>query len=157
MARLGMGTAILVSVVLGIILLYLLGISGMFSLIILGFAATYLTNPDERTYKIGGFAGIVLAILIFVYGLFIWPILPITLPRIPGSIMFGLQISGFFSLISGLILTLIICFFFGAIGGLIAQKLLKKRVKKPRAYTRRNINKKSSRKPRKTLNRTFKN
>ncbi|MGZ7044562.1 MAG: hypothetical protein ACXVHM_08205 [Methanobacterium sp.] len=157
MVKLGKGTAIIISVMIGIILLYLFGINGIFALVVLGFAATYLTTPGDRSYKIGGFAGIILAILIFVIELFIWPPLPVNPPTIPASVMTGLQLTGIFELIFGLIFTMVIFFLFGALGGVLAQKIFKEKVEKPRAHTRRNINKKESRKPQRTLNRTFKN
>lgn len=156
MARLGMGAAILISVLLGIILLSILGISGMLSLLVLGFAATYLTVPDERTYKAGGIAGIILALLIFIYGLFISPQLPLTPPSLPGSIMINLQLSGIFNLIIGLIFSIVICFIFGSLGGLVAQKILKKEPKKPKTHTR-SMHKQTDKKPRRSLNRTYKN
>ncbi len=156
MAKLGMGTAITLSVILSIILIYLLGINGMFVLIILGFAATYLSDPDQRSYKIGGIAGIVLAGLIFVYELFVWPPLPITPPAIPDAVMNGLRLNGVFDLIFGLIFSVVIFFLLGALGGLVAQRLFREKKEKPRAHVRRNLAP-PPKKPRKTLNKTFKN
>jgi hypothetical protein len=157
MVKLGMGASIIISVILGIILLYLFGISAFLSVILLGFIATFLTTPNERNYLAGGLAGIVLAILIFIFGLFIWPVLPVDLPSLPASTMVTLQLSGLFNLILGLIFTIIICFIFGSLGGLIAQKMLDNKKDKPRAHTRNNINKNSKRKPQRTLNKNFKN
>lgn len=136
MNKLGIGAAILISVILGIILLSILGISGMFSLIILGFAATYLTDPSERNYKAGGFAGIILSFLIFIYGLFVSPQLPLTPPSLSGVIMISLQIYGIFDLILGLIVSILIFYIFGCIGGLIAQKLLEKKKVKQKTHKR---------------------
>ena len=157
MARLGIGAAIIISVILGIILLYLFGISGLLSIILLGFIATFLTAPNERSYIAGGIAGIILAIIVFIFGLFIWPVLPVDVPSLPVDTMINLQLSGFFNLILGLIFTIVVCFIFGSLGGLIAQKILKNKKDEPRAHTRNSINKNSKRKPQRTLNKNFKN
>jgi hypothetical protein len=140
MARFSMGAAILTSVLLGVILLSILGISGIFSLIILGFVATYLTAPNQRSYKAGGIAGIILGALIFIYGLFISPTLPIDPPTLSSFTMINLEISGFFTLILGLIISIVICYLFGSIGGLIAHKILKKETKKPKTHVRKKSN-----------------
>lgn len=155
MAKLGIEAATAISVILGVILLSILGISGIFTLLILGFVATYLTKPNERTYKSGGIAGIILALLIFIYGLFISPILPITPPSLSLDIMINLQLSGLFNLVLGLIFSVLICYLFGSLGGLTAQKILKKKIKKPEDYHKRSFNKKPKKK--KLLNKSFKN
>ena len=156
MARLGIGAAVLISVILGVILVYLFGISGLVSLVFLGFIATFLTAPNERSYMAGGISGIILAILLFIYGLFIWPTLPVNLPSLPTDTMVNLQLSGLFNLILGLIFTIVICFLFGSLGGLIAQKLFNKKKDKPRAHIRE-MNKKSKTKTQRTLDKSFKN
>jgi hypothetical protein len=130
MAKMSVGAALFISVLLGIILLSILGISGIFSLIILGFAATYLTAPSQRSYKVGGIAGIILGFLIFIYGLFISPNLPVDPPSISGFTMINLELSGIFTLILGLILSVSICYLFGSLGGLVAQKCLIRKLPK---------------------------
>ena len=155
MVRLSMGAAILTSVLLGVILLSILGISGIFSLIILGFVATYLTAPGQRSYKAGGIAGIILGFLIFIYGLFISPNLPVNPPSISGFTMINLELSGIFTLILGLILSVLICYLFGSLGGLVAQKMINNEVTKKETtksgYHTRNNHKKSSNRPKRTL------
>lgn len=156
MAKLGIGASIFISVILGIIFLSILGISGIFSLIIIGFVATYLTAPSQRSYKAGGIAGIILAFLIFIYGLFISPTLPVSPPSISSFTWISLELSGFLNLILGLIISIAVCFLFGSLGGLIAQKILKKEIIKTESHTRNNSKPKSNKKPRRSLNRTYK-
>lgn len=155
MARLGMGAAVLISVIVGVILLLIMGLSSMFSLLFIGFAATYLTAPSERRYKVGGYAGIILGIIIFIYG-FVSPTLPIEPPNISTFTWIGLELSGIFTLILGLILSILVCYLFGSIGGLIAQKLLKKETIRPKTHTR-STHRKSNKKPGRSLNRSYKN
>lgn len=157
MARLGMGAAVLISVILGVILLSVMGISGIFSLIIIGFVATYLTAPSQRSYKAGGFAGIILGFLIFIYGLFISPTLPIDPPSLSFSTMISLELSGIFNLILGFVVSILVCYLFGSIGGLTAQKVLKKETKEYKTHTRQSSSGKQSKKPKRSLNRTYKN
>jgi hypothetical protein len=156
MARLAIEASISISIVLGVILFSILGISGILSLIIIGFVATYLTVSSQRSYKTAGTAGIIFGILIFIYSLFIYPTLPVDPPSLSTSILIGLELNGIFTLILGLIVSLLICFLLGAAGGLIAQKILKEKIEKPRAHTRKSTGKVSN-KPRKSLNRTYKN
>ncbi|HML06443.1 MAG TPA: hypothetical protein VK426_11760 [Methanobacterium sp.] len=157
MAKLGMGAAVLISVILGVILLSVMGISGIFSLIIIGFVATYLTDPSQRSYKSGGFAGIILGVLIFIYGLFISPTLPVNPPSLSFSTMVSLELSGIFNLILGFVVSILVCYLFGSIGGLIAQKILKKKTKEYKTHTRRDNGGKQGKKPKRSLNRTYKN
>lgn len=157
MAKLSIEAAILISVILGVILLSILGISGIFSLVIIGFVATYLTSSSQRSYKTGGIAGIILGFLIFIYGLFISPVLPIDPPSISSFTWIGLELIGIFTLILGLIVSILICYLFGSLGGLIAQKILKKKTKESRAHIRRHTGKKPNKTHRRMLNRTYKN
>lgn len=158
MAKMSMGAAILISVILGTVLISIFGISIIFSLIILGFIATYLTIPNQRSYKVGGIAGGILGIMIFIFGFFASPQLP-DLPDLNGFQMIGLALGGLFTLILGFILSVLICALFGSIGGAIAQKILKKPTKKSRRYNQRDRgqrsfkNKKPSKNPKRTLNR----
>ncbi len=157
MAKLGVGASIFISVILGIIFLSILGVSGIFSLIIIGFVATYLTAPSQRTYKAGGIAGIIIAFLIFIYGLFISPNLPVNPPSISSFTWISLELSGFLNLILGLIVSIIVCFLFGSLGSFAAQKLLKKEIVKPKAHTRENSKSEPNKKSRRSLNRSYKN
>ena len=152
MAGFGRGAAILISVILGAVILPILGISGIFSLIIIGFIANYLTVRNQRSYKIGGVAGAILGFLIFIYGFFVSPQLP-DLPSISGFEMISLTLGGLFTLLLGFIILIGISTIFGCIGGLIADKLLKKRPKIPAKHVKRNEKpKKVNNRPRRSLN-----
>lgn len=149
-----MGESIIISVVIGSILLYLLGISGIFSLIIMGFIATYLTNESQRSYNVGGIAGAFLGVVLFAFSF-------LTPPDLPYNLDFSINflIGGFFTLGLGFVVLLLACFIFGSLGGLIAVKILKKRVK-PKNYERNNNRRKlknhKPRKARNSLQRTYK-
>lgn len=131
MAKYDINGAILLSVILGSILLVLFGISGVFSLIIMGFIATYLTVESQRSYKVGGIAGGILGLLLFVFSFFTPPQLPYELPN---ALDFGisLAIGGIFTLFLGFIVSIIVCYALGSLGGYIAMKLLKKETKEKR-------------------------
>ncbi|MCK9152426.1 hypothetical protein [Methanobacterium alcaliphilum] len=72
------GTAIFISVILGVILSLFL--DGIFTLFVIGFIATYITNIEDQNYLIGVIAALTLEMIIFIYGLFNVPDLPYTLP-----------------------------------------------------------------------------
>ena len=152
MAGFGRGAAILLSVVLGAVILPILGIGGIFSLIIIGFVANYLTVRNQRSYKVGGIAGGILGFLIFIYGFFVSPQLP-DLPNISGFQMISLELGGLFNLLLGFIILIVVSAAFGCLGAWIAEKILKKRPKKPVTHQRKNMNqKKVNTKPKRTLN-----
>lgn len=148
MAKYDINGAILLSVIIGSILLILLGISGVFSVIIMGFIATYLTVENQRSYKVGGIAGSVLGFLLFVFSFFTPPELPYELPNI---LDFGvsLAIGGIITLILGFIISIIICYTLGSLGGFIAIKLLKKETREKRSKTSSNKQFKARVKPKK--------
>lgn len=157
MAKFGADSAIIINVILGYILLYIIGISGAYSVIIIGFLATYLTVPEERSYKIGGITGGILGFLVFICGFFI-PELPYDLNSLSGFQTLTFQLNGIFSLILAFIFFMFICILFGLIGGKIAQKILKKESIKPgdtKYHKRKKINSKNKR-PRRTLKRNYK-
>ncbi len=152
MAGFGRGAAILISAVLGAVILPILGISGIFSLILIGFIANYLTVPNQRSYKVGGVAGAIAGFLIFIYGFFISPQLP-DLPGISGFEMIGLTLGGLFTLFLGFVILIAVSAMFGSMGGWIVDKILKKRPKMPARHVKKNINpKKVNNKSRRTLN-----
>lgn len=155
MAKLSIGAAILISIILGVILLSILGIGGIFTLVITGFVATYLTAPEKRSYKAGGIAGAILGVLIFIHGLFISPTLPIDPPSISSFTWISLELSGIFTLILGFIVLILICYLFGSIGGLIAQKVFKNEAKQARAHIRRRGEKTYKKTHRRSLKRNY--
>ncbi len=152
MAGFGRGAAILLSVVLGAVILPILGIGGIFSLIIIGFVANYLTVRNQRSYKVGGIAGGILGFLIFIYGFFVSPQLP-DLPNISGFQMISLELGGLFNLLLGFIILIVVSAAFGCLGAWIAEKILKKRPKASTKHVRKTkSHKKVNNKPKRTLN-----
>lgn len=153
MAGFGRGAAILISVILGAVILPILGIGGIFALIIIGFVANYLTVHNQRSYKVGGIAGAILGFLIFIYGFFVSPQLP-DLPSTSGFQMISLELGGLFTLLLGFIILIAVSAAFGCIGGAIAEKILKKRPKMPAKHEKKNkSHKRVNDKPRRSLNR----
>ncbi|MGF7119125.1 hypothetical protein [Methanobacterium oryzae] len=148
MAKYDISGAVLLSVIIGSILLILLGISGVFTVIIMGFIATYLTVENQRSYKVGGIAGSVLGFLLFVFSFFTPPELPYDLPNILDSGV-SLAIGGFMTLILGFIVSIIICYALGSLGGFIAMKLFKKETIEKGYKTSSNKQFKARKKPKK--------
>ncbi len=154
MAKYTIGESIIISVIIGTILLYLLGMSGIFSLIVMGFVATYLTVESQRSYKVGGIAGGFLGIILFVFSF-------LTPPDLPYELGFNASfaIGGILTLALGLIVSLSICYIFGSLGGLIAMKILKKRVKTTKykkPFKQRRFKNNKPKKVRNSLQRTYK-
>ena len=118
-------TAILISVMVGIIILPFIGIKGLFSIIVIGFIANYLTVDKQRNYIIGAAAGGIIGIIVFLFGFFATPTLP-DIPSISTSKLISLELQGLFTLVLGFFALVISCTAFGAIGGAIVQKLFKK-------------------------------
>ena len=161
MAGFGRGAAILISIIIGIIILPFLGIKGLFSIVIIGFIANYLTVHSQRSYKVGGVAGGIIGFIVFIYGFFVSPTLP-DLPHISSHKMISLELGGSFTLILGFVILVVTCTAFGVIGGAIVQKVFKKKseTKKYEKRTKTGRHKKKTKspksfndKPRRTLNR----
>lgn len=148
MAKYDISGAVLLSVIIGSILLILLGISGVFSVIIMGFIATYLTVENQRSYKVGGIAGSVLGFLLFVFSFFTPPELPYELPNIL-DFGFSLAIGGIITLILGFIVSIIVSYALGSLGGFIAMKMFKKETREKGYKTSSNKRIKSRTKPKK--------
>ncbi len=154
MAKYTMGESIIISIIIGSILLYLLGISGVFSLFIIGFIATYLTVESERSYKVGGIAGAFLGIILFIFSFLTPPDLPYDL-----DFSVSLAMGGIITLGLGFILLILICYVFGSLGGLFAEKMLKKRIKTRKYGNNMNQRKFKNKKPKKankSLQRSYK-
>jgi Na+-transporting methylmalonyl-CoA/oxaloacetate decarboxylase gamma subunit len=124
--------AILISIILGFILA-ILNVGGIFALILVGFVATYLTKPEYADYKVGALATALLSFIYFVYNFLAPPQLPYQLPS-PLVLGLGYAIEGIFTLMVGLVLSLLIYGVMGAIGGYIAGKFFKpeKKAKPPK-------------------------
>ncbi len=120
MAKFSIETAIGISFILGLIM-PLVGLGGIISLVAMGFVATYLTRPEETTYKVGGISTGVFCIFFFFFGFLTQPSLPYVLPN-PLTLGVGIPLSGIMNLILGLIVSLVIYGGFGLVGGYIAVK-----------------------------------
>jgi len=135
--------AILISFILGLIL-PLVGLGGVFSLVVMGFVATYLTRPEYTSAKVGAIATGVFCLFFFFFGFLTPPTLPYVLPN-PLSLGFIITFSGIFNLILSLIVSLIIYGGFGLLGGYLAvkffiekkEKITEIRPKKPRRTLKR--------------------
>jgi len=123
MPKISMEMAILTSIVLGLILAFF-NIGGIFALVLVGFVAVYLTPNEEASYKVGALAAALLCLLYFMVCLFTPPVLPYQLPNAV-VIGVGYAFDGLFTLILGLVVSLIIYSLMGAIGGYFADKLFK--------------------------------
>ena len=123
MPKISMEMAILTSIILGLILAFF-NIGGIFALVLVGFVAVYLTPDEEASYKVGALAAALLCLLYFVVCLFTPPVLPYQLPNAV-VIGVGYAFDGIFTLILGLVVSLIIYSLMGAIGGYFADKLFK--------------------------------
>lgn len=123
MPKISLEMAILTSIILGLILAFF-NVGGIFALVLVGFVAVYLTPDEEASYKVGALATGLLCLLYFVVCLFTPPVLPYQLPSAV-VIGVGYALDGIFTLILGLIVSLIIYCLMGAIGGYFADKLFK--------------------------------
>jgi len=149
------GVAILIGLIVGIVILPFLGISEIFSIIIIGFIANYLTVQSQRSYKIGAITGGILGFLIFMYGFFFYPQLS-DLPNISDYQLVSFGLGGLFNLLMEFVVLIVVSTALGALGGKIAQMISPK--KKPESsgrYKRRTESPKKfkSKKPRRSLNR----
>ncbi len=149
MAGFGRGAAILISVMVGLIILPFIGIKGLFSIVLIGLLANYLTVNNQRSYIIGAAAGGLIGLIVFIYGFFVSPVLP-DLPSISSSKMIKLELGGLFTLIMGFLVLVVACAGFGAIGGAVVQKIFKKKPETER-YTKTERYKKQD-KPQKSIN-----
>jgi hypothetical protein len=125
-------TAIIISFILGIIL-PLVGIGGVISLIIMGFIATYLTRPEDTSYKVGGIATGIFCIFFFFFGFITPPTLPYVLPN-PLSLGVLVAFSGILNLILSLIVSLIIYGGFGLLGGFLAVRFFMEKKEKKQEF-----------------------
>ena len=146
--------AVFSSIILGLILAFL-NIGGIFSLVLVGFVAVFLTNDEEANYKIGVLAAAALYFIYFVVGFFISPDIPYQLPN-PLGIGVGYAFEGLFTLILSLVVGVLLYGLMGAIGGYFADKLFKPqdKPKRPKSQKRRKkIVERKSKPQRRTLER----
>lgn len=124
-----METAVIISVFLALVLLFVdflilpsVAVSVLFIVLFTGFIASAMAGSERNSYKVGGFAGAVLAVMLFLVSFFTGPTLSFNIYSL------GLDLSlisqGFIYLILSFVLSLAIYMFLGAFGGIIAQELL---------------------------------
>jgi hypothetical protein len=153
MAKLSMETAILISMILGIIMAFF-NLGGIFALVLVGFVAVFLTTDEDANYKVGALAAALLGLLYFIASFFTSPDLPYQLPNAV-VIGVGYTFDGIFTLFLGLLVTLVIYGLMGGIGGYFADKLFKSqnKPKSPKTSERpqRIIKRKPKQPPKRTL------
>ncbi|MBI5459853.1 DUF5518 domain-containing protein [Methanobacterium sp.] len=153
MPKISMEMAILTSIILGLIMAFF-NFGDIFALVIVGFVAVFLTPDEEASYKVGALASALLGLVYFVVCLFTPPDLPYQLPNAV-VIGVGYAIDGVFTLIMGLIVTLVIYGLMGAIGGYFADKLFKSQDKPKTPKISKSPRKIIKRKPKKPQRRTL--
>jgi hypothetical protein len=129
MANLSLETSIFISIIIALFM-YFIGISSVIMVILIGFVAVSLIKPEERSYKVGGTAGIVLGVLIFLIIFFTPPDLPYQLagPLVIGATM---TFEGILDLILGFLFSIAMFVLLGSIGGYIAQAIFKPKKREP--------------------------
>jgi hypothetical protein len=131
MPKYSIEAAIIISIVVYLILAFI-GIKGIIQIVIMGFVATYLTEPEKTSYKIGAIAAGILGTLFAFYSFFTGPDLPYQLPN---ALQLGLGVAAdsFFTIIMGIIISIGIYVALGAIGGYIAEIFISdKKPKRPK-------------------------
>ncbi len=121
-------TSVFVSVFIALILLFLdllilptVLVSVLLIVVFTGFIASAMAGSEKNSYRVGGIAGGVLAVLFFLVTFFTPPTLSFNLYALDFSVLLLGQ--GFIYLIVGFVVSLAIFMFLGAFGGLIAQEL----------------------------------
>jgi hypothetical protein len=154
MAKYSVESSIIISIVVGLIIsnIPIVGIRGMFSVIIVGFIASYFTEPEKTSYKVGATAGVVMACILLVISFLSPPDLPYTLPSAT-SLGVAAMANEFFVLILGIIMSVLIYGFLGALGGYLATSFFNppEVVEEPRYIEKPKLV--SKKRPRRTLDR----
>jgi hypothetical protein len=128
MPKFSLEISILIGIIVGLIIPFI-GIGSIFSIMIVGFVATYLIEPEKTSSKVGAMAAMALGFLLFLISFITTPSLPYQLPN-PLTLGGFVVVEGFLYIVLGLIVTLIIYGVFGFIGGYIAVSLFKAPKKK---------------------------
>lgn len=154
MAKYSVETSIIISLVVGLIIsnIPILGIRGMFSVIIVGFVASYYTTPEKTSYKVGAMAGVTLAVVLLVISFLTPPDLPYTLPSAT-SLGVVVMANEFSILILGIISSLLIYWFLGARGGYLATQFFNPPEAVDKTRYREPVRGVSKKRPRRTLER----
>ncbi|KAF5079746.1 DUF5518 domain-containing protein [Methanobacterium aggregans] len=140
MTKYSIEVAVIISIIVYLILPFI-GIKGIAQIIIMGFVATYITVTEKTSYKIGAIAAGAIGTLFAFYSFFTGPDLPYQLPN-PLQLGLGVAVDSFFTIIMGLIISILIYVALGAIGGYIAELFLsdKKPKKQAPKKHRRDLN-----------------
>lgn len=129
-------TSVIISAFIGLILIFtnffifptiLIGVLPV--LVFTGFIASAMASRENYSYRAGGIAGGVLAILFFLVGFFTGPELSYNFYGL--GIDFTLMAQGFVYLLLGFVVSLAIFMLLGAFGGLISQELLSSKEDEP--------------------------
>lgn len=123
-------TSVFISVFIALVLLFVdflilptLAVSVLFIVVFTGFIASAMAGSEKNSFRVGGIAGGVLAVMFFLVKLFTPPALTFDLYGLDFNVL--LMFEGFIYLILGFVLSLAIFMLLGAFGGLIAQELFK--------------------------------
>lgn len=135
MPKYSIEVAIIISIVIYLILAFI-GIKGIIQIIIMGFVATYLTEPEKSSYRIGAVAAGIIGTLFAFYSFFTGPDLPYQLPN-PLQLGLGVVADSFFTTIMALIISIGIYVVLGAIGGYIAEIFISDKKPKKQAPKKR--------------------
>jgi len=135
MPKYSIEVAIIISIVIYLILAFI-GIKGIIQIIIMGFVATYLTEPEKSSYRIGAVAAGIIGTLFAFYSFFTGPDLPYQLPN-PLQLGLGVAADSFFTTIMALIISIGIYVVLGAIGGYIAEIFISDKKPKKQAPKKR--------------------
>ncbi len=121
-------TSVFISVFIALVLLFVdflilptLAVSVLFIVVFTGFIASAMADSEKNSFRVGGIAGGVLAVMFFLVKLFTPPTLTFDLYGLDFNVL--LMFEGFIYLILGFVLSLAIFMLLGAFGGLIAQEL----------------------------------
>lgn len=121
-------SAVFISVFLALIILFAdiiilptFAIGILFIIVFTGFIASAMAGKENYSYRVGGIAGGVLAVMFFMVNFITSPTLSFDLYGLNFSVL--LMTEGLIYLILGFIFSLAIFMFLGAFGGLIAEML----------------------------------
>ncbi len=116
-----MEISIIISIVVGLIIsnIPIVGIRGMLSIVIVGFIASYFTEPEKTSSMVGATAGVVMAVILLIISFLSPPALPYTLPSAT-SLGVSAMANEFFVLLLGIIMSVLIYGFLGLLGGYLA-------------------------------------
>lgn len=131
-----METSVFISVLIALSLLFVdllilptITVSILFIIVFTGFLASAMAGSEKNSYRVGGFAGGVLAVMFFLVSFFTGPALTYNLYGL-GIDLFLIS-EGLLYLILSFVLSIAIFMFLGAFGGLIAQELFGPKDSKP--------------------------